>query len=520
MTTLLAILWLFLGASICGALPADAMSKKPNPHKPAPVAVTPVPAPLPAPQPAPIDTGFNHGTAQGACWTPDPLDNNWTRICSSADTQTYYVSTSGSNTANTCLVQASPCQTIAYAVGKLRDGFPDHLLLKRGDTWTNETFGLFGLSGRSATEPMLLSYYGSGARPMVQTAAPDDFGIVFFGGGGQGGDFVAIVGLEFYAYTRDPSNPAFTNPVDTVGIGNNNSTSWRLIEDCKVSFYGTNIDFQFNAPLDRLAASIRRNIVVNAYSITSRSQGLHASGIVALTLTENFFDHNGWNADVVGGERNILNRNAYLRQGSGPVTASGNISTRSSSEGIQFRSGGTVTNNLFVSNSTGFDLGHQASDTGDVITVGVATNNVILKSDDIDGSTPRGLGIEILNASGSGIQVKNNIIAHVASPTPSWALETDPDTSGITAINNIIYDWGSQFVNDQGTGNTTTPNDINLGGYPAPNRTVGDYYGSIGGSPATDAGYFAYLAVRPLHTIDNTYTAVGPNTYIRAGFGQ
>ena len=41
----------------------------------------------------------------------------------------------------------------------------------------------------------------------------------------------------------------------------------------------------------------------------------------------------------------------------GPVTFIGNISANSSSEGAQFRSGGTIIDNLFVADSLGFSVG-------------------------------------------------------------------------------------------------------------------------------------------------------------------
>src|SRR5215471_13342151 len=71
-------------------------------------------------------------------------------------TQTYYVSTSGSDSGNNCQTQNSPCQTIATGMSKLRNGFPDKLLLKKGDTWTDEQFGQVAVSGPSSCQPILI----------------------------------------------------------------------------------------------------------------------------------------------------------------------------------------------------------------------------------------------------------------------------------------------------------------------------------------------------------------------------
>ena len=55
------------------------------------------------------------------------------------------------------------------------------------------------------------------------------------------GNNIAFVGLELYAYDRDPASPNF-NPAtvgnNVSGSGNalNLHFSWILIEDCKISF--------------------------------------------------------------------------------------------------------------------------------------------------------------------------------------------------------------------------------------------------------------------------------------------
>src|SRR5262249_36996943 len=133
-----------------------------------------------------------------------------------------------------------PYKTIAKGLSMLGNSHPDWLLLKKGDTWTDEQFGSpFSHSGRSASEPLLLSSYGTGARPLLKVSSTNNtnlVGIGTFGGAGTGGDYLAIVGIEFYAYTRDPGSPSY-NAADTVISGAQflNPINWMLIEDCKWS---------------------------------------------------------------------------------------------------------------------------------------------------------------------------------------------------------------------------------------------------------------------------------------------
>src|SRR5262249_44944672 len=160
---------------------------------------------------------------------------------------------------------------------------------------------------------------------------------------------------------------------------------------------------------------------------------------------QNIFDHNGWNASIPGAEQTIFSRNAYLQLNNGPVTFIDNISTNSASEGVQARSGGTITGNLFVANSTGLAIGFNTSGSPGYpveppITSTVVTGNVILNSRDINsasGLQPRGGGIAMSTASGSGVQISNNIIANPMSSAISNenAIGLDNTVNGINFTN-------------------------------------------------------------------------------------
>ena len=105
-----------------------------------------------------------------------------------------------------------------------------------------------------------------------------------------------------------------------------------------------------------------------------------------------------------------------------------------------------------------------------------------------------------------GYAFYDNIISYQDSSMPyGVALVIDEQSSGVVVDQNIIFFFQCEFtIIDEGTGSTTTPNDIDLAGtnnnpggtapsepFPDPYRDAASYYGSIGGSPATLDGFIA-----------------------------
>src|SRR5690348_8973015 len=71
--------------------------------------------------------------------------------------QKIYVSSSQGNDSNSGLDFNNPVKTLSHAKALMRDGHPDWLLLRRGDTW-NEPIGVWTKSGVSQQDPMVISY--------------------------------------------------------------------------------------------------------------------------------------------------------------------------------------------------------------------------------------------------------------------------------------------------------------------------------------------------------------------------
>jgi hypothetical protein len=113
------------------------------------------------------------------------------------DSRLIYVSSTAGDDTNDGLSPATPKRTLAGGVDQLRDGYPDWLFLRRGDTWA-EGFAPFEFSGRSDDEPIVVTAYGPGdVAPLVwpdlaSLAQPDDpftftFGVDYRVDGDPGG---------------------------------------------------------------------------------------------------------------------------------------------------------------------------------------------------------------------------------------------------------------------------------------------------------------------------------------------
>ena len=137
---------------------------------------------------------------------------------------------------------------------------------------------------------------------------------------------------------------------------------------------------------------------------TSIRKGSISPGIANPVIEQSVFDHNGWNASISGAGATIFNHNLYLQYTNGQVIF-WEISLRiSATDGVMVRSGGSITNNLFVNDAMGPIIGITpgSEPTAPVLTSAVISDNVILQATDIPSSPtqPRSMGIVVSNASG------------------------------------------------------------------------------------------------------------------------
>lgn len=375
----------------------------------------------------------------------------WTVFQESADTQKIYVSSSDGDDGNDGSAPEKAVKTVAKGISLLRDGMPDWMLLKRGNVWL-ESLGEWKKSGRSATEPMLVTSYGDElTRPILKTGS--QIGLSAVAGPLQ---HIAFVGFHLYAHTRDP-DAEFMSAIGGPGIQWLAPTDDLLFEDVLVESYASaNIYLKANM----LNVRVRRSVIVDAYDVSGNSQGLHAEGIQGLLIEENVFDHNGWNTHINLGDNakpTIFNHNLYVQPDCDDVTIRGNLSTRGSSHGIQARAGGEVSGNLVLDNPVGIAFGLVADSFDPKVggVTGVVRGNFIADAGDVDPINTGGVGLQIGNIQSATIE--DNIVAHDASAgTSSIAFDirrktsplvADEKVQNLTIRNNIVYDWrgGIQF---------------------------------------------------------------------------
>lgn len=453
--------------------------------------------------------------------TPTPTPSGWTVINPSADSRVIYVSSSSGSDSNDGLSPSSPVKTLAHAATLVRDGYPDHMLLKRGDVWKDETLGRFK-SGRSLSEPILISYYGtSGNRPLIKASEN------FIDHGGQTKNYLALIGLEIVGYQMDPEDPEFIDGNNLVKLRFVGGGDGLLIEDCKLRYCELIIQGATNPSPQRYYSNvkIRRNIIVDTYyrgSTTgdgSRPSGLFASYTDGLLIEENVFDHNGWNGNFEDSLPNMYNHNIYIQYTNigNKVVVRGNIITRGSSHGVHGRPGGLYEDNFFAENAVSLQMGYNGHPLQEG-TFATARNNVILDGRCMiegDTSNPQSgavWGLHLDDIGEGTFTVQNNVAAH----RKTWGgnVYGIRNLEGVSYSGNLVYDWLKGATNNKGL--PEAPFDPE---WLDPDRSIGSYNASLGGTATTEA-FLDVVRNRPLHTWNTNYTAYAINNYIRAGFNK
>lgn len=469
--------------------------------------------------------------------SPLALATGFTVFPPAADGRTVYVSAQGSDR-NHGYTPDVPMRTAQAAYQKLRDGRPDRLLFRAGDVFEGN-LGALKKSGRSAAQPMIIGVYENAdlpnaPRPVLLSPggnwAKNDFR--------HTADYVAFVGLHIIAANRDPRRPGFDAAAMTPDHWNASAITYFgdaqhiTIEDCVFEYFKFAIVFQSNKN-NGYASEIKlhRNLILNSYGHWDKKIGGHSSGIYAayldgLTITENLWDHNGWHPDVPGAKRTKFNHNLYLQDNSTFATEiRGNLISRASAHGLQLRSGGNITDNLFVQNPLGFFTGKFPS---------VVQHNVVLQSVDMgtDDGEARGHGIEILPCLKA--TVENNIVSQKRGTLPnayaiqfSWEKNYTEWLNGRNATgtlkNNKVYNWprnGGGETIDVKYGHIEVAGNVIDGNFPDPDRDVASYLKTLGVS-AEDASLEAFLdtaRTRPRGVWWPAYSATAVNDYIRQGF--
>jgi hypothetical protein len=432
-----------------------------------------------------------------------------------ADTQVYYVSNSTGDDSNDGSSASTPLRTVRAGLSKLRNGFPDHVLFKRGDVW-EEGFGGWKVTGRSSAEPMVIGAYGNGERPRF-----DFSGIAIERHGGTDGplntDNLAFVSLHFNGKdhdltrgntgpTRAPSCINWLRPASNI-----------LFEDVRFQYCGVVV--QAELPGTVVGWRFYRSQFLDAYASDGEHQEcIYLNGVKAFSIEESMFDLCGWHPQVPAAVPTIYNHCIYWqKQGPTDGLVRGNIIMRGASHGVQMRSSGRVLGNVFARNAI---QGFLADDVPPGEAYGEAIGNVFLESEDTlpreghpatgDQIVPRGWGWELLSGKNPAIKtryvMKDNIFSHCRGTGTCMTVASEFYNSEISG--NIVWDWKS-----------TVPRDLkeNAGPFKDPDRTFASYNASLGGDE-TFEGFAQQVRKQSKTNWRKEFTAEAVIAYFREGF--
>ena len=376
----------------------------------------------------------------------------WTVFTPSADTRIMYVSSNGDDSTGQVYSSASPevgsdpfnptskiqpFATYTAAYKHAREGYPDWILFKRGESFIiSSMYAIIPTSGRSATEPSLTGAYGgSGASPLIKVTERVEQAIRIHR---SSPNWIAISGIDFYSFTRNPNDAGYVGTAGNqtglyVYSGATSLSVYNgfLIEGCKFRFFDDSMVASLNFPVQGL--TIRRTLFADAYAGGGQS---HCQGLLLTnqnaTLDENIFVHNGW-LNPVGsgvGEATVFNHNVYNSSPDGAVYK-GNIFIQGSNMNNKF----AADSYLLKGKSNSYPISIQ--------------NNLY-----IDGQQGIGFGNNSIGNTYpfANVTIKDNIFTNIGYSAHlqriAWGIDVSYDTVGVLISDNIMMNQNSDNVNN------------------------------------------------------------------------
>ena len=278
-------------------------------------------------------------------YSPIPQTRDgWTNFQPSSDSRQVHVSPAGSDT-NPGTIDR-PVRSVAKGISMLRDGCPDWILLERGGDYG--AIGAWTKSGRSLREPMVVTCYGTGARPRVGWLSTAT---------GRTVTSVAFVSVDFHVQHRDSTLAGF----DASKVDDKHCIDWWSAGDC-VHFEDCRMAWGLDGLCvhGRTAFILRRCVIERAWTKKDdKAQGIYVMNSSdgtkpgpAFTIEECVFDHNGWHDQFTSqtSATHMFSHNLYLAEHAGPALVRRCIIARAASIGLQIRPGGVFEDNLLIDN--------------------------------------------------------------------------------------------------------------------------------------------------------------------------
>lgn len=144
-------------------------------------------------------TGFSWGNVSGGEPPGGGDVEGWFEPQQQGGDVIYYLSDSDGSDGDNGLTEGTAKATLAAGQALLADGSADWLLLKCGDTWDTPMPDMPALSGRSELEPIVIGTYGTGARPILSCGTSNGIYLGQAGGVTRRHDNLAFLDLHFSA---------------------------------------------------------------------------------------------------------------------------------------------------------------------------------------------------------------------------------------------------------------------------------------------------------------------------------
>jgi len=442
----------------------------------------------------------------------------WTSPTPSADSIVVYVSRSEGNDSNSGMSPTAPVRTIDKAYSLLRDGHPDWILVKRGDVFDNEGLGrlrtseprsLWTKSGRSEAEPMVVSTYGEGPRPVIMPYGEHGMQLT--------ASHVRFIGLEFNNGDRETTDRHFA-----------------------VRFLAPGVDVEF---VDVLARRFSKAFVIQANngfgeisdvllyrcvvldSNTGRSSGAFLYRIEDLKIVECVFDHNGW---LPGSTPSIFNHNIYTKEcypfllQDNILSRGANFAATSSNDDVdQLARDLTFRGNLLIGNGGAFTIGK----TGPAQPV----RNIVLEGNAVVDSGHRwalasgevregsAFGFDLSDA--NGISIAENVFLNSPETfsVSSFGVRFGPQSTDVSVIGNYVsvYDDWAMYIDYANPDLLYLDNTV-YGGLAAPDGTPTlEAYDALIGGAGTIESFIEGARNQSMADWQYEYTPAAVISYLR-----
>lgn len=352
---------------------------------------------------------------------PPPPTQGWTDLSPAPNAVVVYVSSSTGNDSSAG-TQASPLKTLGAGYAKVRDGSPDQLLLKAGDTFAS-TFGNWNKASGSTSQWMVIGTYGTGAPPKIR-GPQGDSGITLVSSTLKTG--LIVVGIDFEPASRGGSNYSGALVMNR----------WKHVrfEGCQFVGFPGCANVQSTSDNDPTMRpndiSFFRCVLSESWDTGSgHSQDLFCNYTDGIRIEECVFDLAARNKNT------IFDHSCYVHETCGTTIFNWNISARASSHGVQVRPGGDVIGNVFLGNSINAYVGESS---------GVRNRfnyNVAIDAKNINNTDVRGSAFE-LESNSQGAEYLYNVAAYQKTGTGNvYGMQFAGMNGPCVARGNVVYKW-------------------------------------------------------------------------------